>query len=71
MNDEQVSIWRRAQKLTTAAALKTKFDNFKGAGSAKADEWGRAAGSNTPVSEANQVNIANWAYAKVNGNDDL
>jgi predicted chitinase len=51
-----------------ASVLKAKFSNFQGDGVAKADQWGRPDGDNTPVSDENQIKIANWAYANINGN---
>lgn len=53
----------------SATGLMETFSRFRSAeGQKRAEKWGRSADSTVPVSEANQVNIANWVYAGINGN---
>lgn len=53
----------------SAAGLIETFARFRTAeGQRKAGKWGRGPGSDVPVSQANQENIANWVYAGINGN---
>ncbi|MBV7531726.1 PAAR-like protein [Chitinophaga sp. sic0106] len=54
-----------------ASVLLKKFRRFKqGQGRINAGQWGRSEISDVPVSAENQQHIANWAYAKINGNGD-
>ncbi|NIG52845.1 PAAR-like protein [Chitinophaga sp. Cy-1792] len=52
-----------------ADVLVKKFKRFKtNEGSRRATAWGRAENDDTPVSNEHQQQIANWAYAGINGN---
>ncbi|SHL80181.1 Predicted chitinase [Chitinophaga jiangningensis] len=54
-----------------ASVLVKKFRRFRqGQGRINAGNWGRSETSDVPVSAENQQHIANWAYAKINGNGD-
>ncbi|WP_291911457.1 PAAR-like protein [Chitinophaga sp. CB10] len=54
-----------------ASVLVKKFRRFRqGKGRFNATQWGRPETSDVPVSSENQQHIANWAYARINGNGD-